>query len=277
MEDFNHLEGNERLKAENEFLKMKLMLEQGARFGGNEDDALPEEIENQFLNNIIAFEQQFTEHKTIKVYDRIGRPTHFKPASEIADQDIKAVWDQLSTYLNKHGIDLSVCSPNISVRELYRFAVEELFEHEMDDIDIPGWTTNFIYDEFYPDPVYDNSGLVEQNLFRAIFRKDDLFYDIHYANDGFTFNGLYYDDFKIYRERINRFKSIFDEIEISEFNVENCVVQENNCEIRGQYKAVARQQGNETTFAGSYEVKLVISELGYWDMKTIQISGFNPA
>ena len=32
MENFNHLEGDEKLKAENEFLKMKLMLENGAKF-----------------------------------------------------------------------------------------------------------------------------------------------------------------------------------------------------------------------------------------------------
>jgi hypothetical protein len=35
-EEFSHLNEEEKLKAENEFLKMKLMLEQGALFGGNE-------------------------------------------------------------------------------------------------------------------------------------------------------------------------------------------------------------------------------------------------
>ncbi|MFC0776033.1 hypothetical protein [Terrimonas alba] len=275
MEDFNHLEGDEKLKAENEFLKMKLMLEQGTHFAGNDNTNLPTEIENQFLNNVMAFEKQFSGHKTIKVFDKIGRPQHFKPVAEIANEDIEAAWNQLSEYLDKHGIDLSVCSPNISVRELYRFTTEELFEHETDDMNLPGWTTNFIYDEFHPDPVYDNSRLVEQDLFNDIFRKADLFYDIHYAKDGFIFNGLFYNDFKLYGERINRFKSLFDEIEMTEFNVDDCTVKENNCYVLGQYKATARMGSDETFFAGSYEVKLVISELGYWDMKEIQISGFN--
>lgn len=48
-EDFSHLDEEERLRAENEFLKMKLMLERGAQFGLGENIDLPAETENQFL------------------------------------------------------------------------------------------------------------------------------------------------------------------------------------------------------------------------------------
>ena len=54
----------------------------------------------------------------IKVFDRIKRPTHFKPLNEIPDNEIGKAWDELDTYLNKYNIDLAVCSPNISNREL---------------------------------------------------------------------------------------------------------------------------------------------------------------
>ncbi len=74
MENFNHLEGDEKLKAENEFLKMKLMLENGAKFEMSEENELPAGVENEFLSNMAAFEKQFAEHKTIKVFDKIGRP-----------------------------------------------------------------------------------------------------------------------------------------------------------------------------------------------------------
>ncbi|MEI9806727.1 MAG: hypothetical protein WDO16_01940 [Bacteroidota bacterium] len=140
------------------FLKMKLMLERGASFGGNENNELPPEIENQFLNNVMAFEDHFQDYKMIKVFDKIGRPHHFKPASEIPDDEIKKAWSELQAHLNEHSIDLDVCSPNIPVRELYRFAVEELFEQEMDDMDMPGWTTHFIYDEFHPDRYMTTQG-----------------------------------------------------------------------------------------------------------------------
>ena len=48
----------ENLKNENEFLKMKLMLEQGAQFGSmTGDGGLPAGTENQFLNYIMEYEK----------------------------------------------------------------------------------------------------------------------------------------------------------------------------------------------------------------------------
>lgn len=275
-EDFSHLSEEERLKTENEFLKMKMMLEHGAKFGGDENSELPPDIENQFLTNMIAFEKQFEEHKTIKVFDKIGRPQHFKPVNEIPDSGIDKAWNELSDYLNKYGIDLSVCSPNISLRELYRFTTEELFEHQTDEMNLPGWSTNFIYDEFHPDPVYDNSRLVQQDLLHDIFRKEELFCEIHYAKNGFLFNDKQYDDYKTYEEKINRFKSMFDEIELLESEVSSCQVKENECEVKGKYKAVAKTEKNELILEGDFRVSLILSELGYWDMKNIEMGGFNP-
>src|SRR5262245_17493057 len=106
--ELSNLNREEQLKAENEFLKMKLMLEHGGQFGVNEhnDTPLPPEIENQFLNNILAFEKQFQERKTIKVFDKLGRPDHFKPEKEISDDDISNAWQDLSSYMKERNIHL---------------------------------------------------------------------------------------------------------------------------------------------------------------------------
>ena len=170
-ENSEHSE-EENLQNENEFLKMKLMLEQGAQFSNMQTDGkLPTEIENQFLKNIIEFEKQFEEHKTIKVFDRIERPAHFKPVNEIPDDEIDNAWDELDEYLHKYGIELSVCSPNISKRELYRFTTEELFNHEMDDMNVPGMMSCFTYDEFYPDYIYDNTNIALHDCIECILKK----------------------------------------------------------------------------------------------------------
>lgn len=72
----------ENIKTENEFLKMKLMLEQGAKFETLQtQNDLPAETENEFLNYIMAYEKQAAERKTIKVFDRIESPDHFKPVN----------------------------------------------------------------------------------------------------------------------------------------------------------------------------------------------------
>jgi hypothetical protein len=143
MEDFSHLEGDEKIKAENDFLKMKMMLEQGAQFGGTGNGSMPVKMENDFLNYIMAFEAHAANPKTIKVFDKIGRPQHFKPVNEIPNDAMEQALVELRTYLGAYGISLSVCSPNISTWELYRFVIEELFDYDMNDFDYPGVQTSF--------------------------------------------------------------------------------------------------------------------------------------
>jgi hypothetical protein len=133
----NEKRDEDALKEENEYLKMKLMLESGAHFG-NLGAELPPEIENQFLQNIAEFEKQSATARKIKVFDKIKRPSQFLPINDIPDEMIDESWQKLADYINEHGVDLTVCSPNVSKRELYRFTVEELFEFEMDDLNIPG-------------------------------------------------------------------------------------------------------------------------------------------
>jgi hypothetical protein len=275
-EDFSHLNEEEKLKAENDFLKMKLMLEQGAHFGSDGETKLPAEIENEFLKNVMDFEKQFEERKTIKLFDKIGRPEQFKPVNEISDNDIDKAWKDLDDYLSERGINLDVCSPNISNRELYRFTTEELFEHEMDDMNLPGWSSNFIYDEFHPDPVYDNSRMVEQNLLADIFSKSDLFYEIDYDKEGIVFNNKLYETRESFIEMINRFKSVFDEIELIECSISNCEVKETECTVIGNYRAVAKSEVNETVFKGDFKVDLIFNDMDYWYFKRIQIDGFAP-
>jgi hypothetical protein len=276
-DDFLSLNDEEQLKAENDFLKMKLMLERGGHFGVSENSELPPELENQFLNNIMAFEEQFEKHQVIKVFDKIGRPSQFKPVSEISDADIEMAWKELDGYMRDHAINLDVCSPNISARELYRFATEELFEHETDDMDLPRWTTNFIYDEFHPDPVYDNSELVRRDLLYDIFRKEELFNELHYDSDGFVFNGQQYDDYNLFKEKITRFKSLFSEIQLRRCEIRDCVVENTSCVVSGDYKAKAKTGNDELVYEGPFRIELILKDTGYWYMKRIEINGFNAA
>jgi hypothetical protein len=276
-EEFDHLNDDEKLKAENEFLKMKLMLEKGAKFSDMEtDDKISPQIENDFLNYIAEFEKQSANPKYITVFDKIERPVHFKPVAEIPDEEIDKAWKELSGYLDKYQINLDVCSPNISTRELYRFTTEELFQHEMNHMNIIGMRTGFIYDEFHPDPVYDNSRMVEQNLFRDIFSKSDLFFEIDYDTAGFVFNGILYEDRKLFFEKINRFKSLFDEIETTEHTTTSCELKDTDCGVKGSYKAIARNDSGEVVFKGNFKVGLIFKDIGYWYFKSIQIEGFDP-
>ena len=156
---------------------MKLMLENGAEFEKTEDGVhLSPQVENEFLNYINAFEKQSQNQNYIKVFDKIERPVHFKPASQIPDNEIKVAWETLQEYLQRYHISLDVCSPNVTVRELYRFTTEELFEHEMSDVNVPGMMHGFIYDEFYPDRLYDNTRCAVDDCIAYFLKKAPVEY-----------------------------------------------------------------------------------------------------
>ena len=266
-----HLNDEEKLKAENDFLKMKLMLEKGANFGSSENKELPAEIENEFLKNVMKFEQQFQEQKQIKVFDKIGRPQHFKPVNDIPDNKINKAWSDLLDYLHKYNIDLDVCSPNISTKELYRFATEELFEHEMDDMDLPGWMTNFIYDEFHPDPVYDNTRAAEESI-RFILKKEPLEFMYHFRSKNLQLNEHASLTEEECKKIVNRFKLAYDDLEINEISVLECIVNETESLVTGTYNVSAASGSEAYQLSGNWKVVFEKDEeAGYWYINAVDI------
>jgi hypothetical protein len=275
MDSFDQTPNEDDLKAENEFLKMKLMLEHGAKFSSNESE-LPPEMENEFLNSVMAFEKQFEQYKTIKVYDKVGRPTHFKPVTEIPDDEIDKAWSDLRVYLNEHNVDLDACSPNISTRELYRFTIEELFEHETDDMDLPGWTTNFIYDEFHPDPVYDNTRVATNDCINYILQKEPMEWDHNFRKEGLRLNKHYPLQIDEFRNVINRFKMAYNDIEIKEIAGDKCIVNDKLSNVTGKYAVTAMIGADKHELSGNWEVIFHLDEeLGYWYITDVEIGGID--
>lgn len=274
MEDFEHLNEEERLKAENDFLKMKMMLEHGAQFEKTENgNLLPADVENQFLRNIMEFEKQFGERKVTTVYDKLGKPTQFKPLNEIADDVIYNAWKELLGYMQEHGVDLSVSSPKVTAKELYRFTTEELFAHEIDDIHIPGMISGFIYDEFYPDYEYENTHCAVDDCISLIFQKDAISYMPHLGKK-ITLNDHQDLSQEKFKSIVNQFKEAFDDIVADVIEAENCTIEQTNCVVKGKYRA--------TGFLGQDKLQLddhwtVIFEfdddLGYWQIVSVLIQG----
>ncbi len=266
----------ENLKNENEFLKMKLMLEHGAEFETPQTkNDLPAEAENEFLNYIMAYEKQAAERKTIKVFDRIERPEHFKAVNEITDDEIDYAWDELDTWLNKYSIDLAVCSPNISNRELYRFTTEELFDYEMDDIFIPGGMTCFTYDEFYPDHIYDNTRYATDDCIKQIFEKDPITFLMWFQKDNIRLNNNFPLNEEEYKTIINRFKSLYDDIQLNDLTNIDCIIDNTNCQVQGGFDVTLVLPSEEIKVEGNWLVEFNLDDYGYWGIYNVEIEGIN--
>jgi len=273
--EFNNLNNEEKLKAENDFLKMKIMLEHGAEFGSMQacKEGLDPEIENQFLKNIMLFEEQFAkERKIILLYDKIGRPSQFKPVSEISDSEIDAAWKQLDEYLQNHQINLGVLSPRVTAKELYRFTVEELFEHEMDDMHLPGFTTNFTYDEFYPDFEFENTNTATDDCIKEILSKVPLGWMVNFKKENLQLNNyqsLTEDEFRV---KVNQFKNAYDDMSPAEITAINCSLDDNQCRVNGYFSMTAILQQEDIPLSGTWLVEFERDfDLGYWNIHNVQI------
>lgn len=272
--DFSGLSKEEQLRAENDFLKMKLMLQHGAEFDERERHELPPELENEFLNHVADFEKQYAEAKRIRLVEKLGQPTQFLPAERIPDDEIDISWQKLSTFLNQNGFELSACSPRVSSRELYRFTLEELFEEEVDDINIPGMISGFIYDEFHPDPVYESENVVER-FFRSVFTQEPLdqyFFSFHHS--GILANSHFYENPDTLKESFNQFKSTFSSIELVEVGMsQKELLPSSLVLIKGNYSAKASKEFVQETVGGSFSFLCAPDYYKCWNIKEITIEG----
>ena len=276
MEHSKDINEEENLKNENEFLKMKLMLEHGAEFETSQTkNDLPAGAENDFLNYIMEWEKQAAERKTIKVYDRIERPRHFKLVNEIPDNEIDSAWDELDNYLNKYNINLAVCSPNINNRELYRFVTEELFDYVMNDIFIPGGMTCFTYDEFYPDHIYDNSRYATDDCIKQIFEKDPLTLLMWFQKDNIQLNNNFPLNENEYKNIVNRFKSLYNDIQLNDLTRIDCIIDNTNCKVQGGFDVALVLPSEEIKVKGRWLVEFNLDDYGYWEIYNVQIEGIN--
>ena len=139
----------EDLKIENEFLKIKLKAQYGDAFFMQGDAALPPEIENEFLKNMITFEDNSKNAEYTTVYEKIGSPV-FKKLAELNEEEIGAALEKITLLMNEHEISLDMCDGPYPDEVIYKFITEELFEHEIAKELLLGNGWHFIYEEFYP-------------------------------------------------------------------------------------------------------------------------------
>ena len=144
----------ENLRIENEFLKLKLKAQYGDAFFMDSNADLPPEIENQFLKNMMAFEDAHATAEYTTVYERIGKPD-YKPAEDLNAAEITGELKRITDVMAGHHIALDICDGPYDDEVIYKFITEELFAHEIEKAAVAGMGCNFIYEEFHPNDKAD--------------------------------------------------------------------------------------------------------------------------
>ena len=148
----------ENLRIENDFLKLKLKAQFGDAFFMQSNAGLPPEIENQFLKNMIAFEDAHANVGYTTVYESIGKP-EYKSADALTAVEISVELEKITAIMEQHHITLDICDGPYANEVIYKFITEELFAQEIERTPVFGEGWHFIYEEFHP----NNKADIEKN------------------------------------------------------------------------------------------------------------------
>jgi hypothetical protein len=265
-------------KIDNELKKRDLTEKYGASFSNINDDLSPE-IENIWLNNIEEFEKQYEKAKLTTVWEYIGKP-EYRKITEINESEISTRLNELFDLLDKNNISLdTICE--VEEKELYRFITEELFEHEMDDIRIPGMTSCFIYEEFHPNAQNEIERAIDY-FFRMTMAKMKNIggegYDLLYIDEQnfCDIDGNAIDKEKVIKS-INTFLDSFDSLSIVTYDVKSLAInkeEEDACvDFHICYRGVFDGTTQYLEIKGNGSFRLHPSEYGGWSIYQIDMPG----
>lgn len=116
-EDYD-LSEEEKIEQENLLLQSEIIL-RGGTIGDSND--IPPEIENQFLKNIIAFEN--AELKPLSEITGLKR-ADYPASSELTDNEIDQKLNVIVGFLEKNGITLGLVA-DVPNRIVYKYLVED--------------------------------------------------------------------------------------------------------------------------------------------------------
>jgi len=268
-------------KIDNELKKKELEQKYGAHF--SEFSELPPEMENQWLNSIEEFEKQFDNAKRTTVWEYMNKPD-YKKKDELKPHEISNELNRLFELLAENNISLSTLC-EVEDAELYRFITEELFQHEMDDIRIPGMMSCFTYEEFHPNAKLDIEEAIDY-FFRMTMAKMENIggdgYDLLYVD---TDNHKDSDGNKIDKQKvidcINNFLDSFDSFEVVTYNEKTFEINQEKTDAKVtftiHFKGLFENSSETCDFKGDGCFKLKPSKYDGWEMYHIDFPGLSIA
>jgi hypothetical protein len=268
----------ENMKIENEFLKIKMKAQYGDGFFISEGDgSLPPEIENQFLKQMIAFEQNFENAEFISLYEKIGSPD-FKNIDNLQTHEIADEIKRLTIAMEEHGIMFDINHGPYPDEVIYKFITEELFEQEVEkESFIEGGNWHFSYEEFYP----NNKIEIEKNTNEFLqhwFTKEMNEYCTELAYHFVTNEGLKLDRSTFFK-KVNMFFDSFIKFKNEEFTIDDIKFElHDNDEGVGHTEGkihydAEMENGEIIQYKGTYKLYMQ-REDKYWSIMYFEMPGF---
>jgi hypothetical protein len=257
-------------EVENEILQMKLKAEFGAETQFFGDD-LPAELQNDFLKSVYAYEQMYSQDLPgISVYAKIGRPYYLQEA-DLTDSGITKEIERIRKMLFDNNIVLDV-GYEYAARKIYAFITNELFVHEIENMDMPGYYRHFIYEEFHPNHEEDLKSLAK-NFVDALMNQslDENYSNLHYSDLTINETTL---EFEEACSTIKGFYNDFASINIENYEVSSVEVNEFDASLHFYIRYEAALKGDGKTVIAGNGCLHFVNEFGHcWFIDKIKLPG----
>jgi hypothetical protein len=261
------VDDQDEIRSENELLKLKL--EREGVMGSNGSAHRPTR-EDQWLNSVYNFEQQYKGANLIKVYDFLGRPA-VKKMHELKPVEIGSELDRIQSLMEEKGMTLD-CSGDYDHAIIYRFVTEELFLHEIEDVSMAGTVIHFIYEEFHPNHELDLRRYAGE-LIEILFRKKWDRFDSHCFAGHVGFKGRIYDNEGI-ADIIQAFQEAHESFSVEQFEIQNVkfdlAKEHAGVDARIRYRAL----GNRYRYFDGLCKITFLFQWGYWYIDGFKLPGF---
>ncbi len=133
-----------------------------------ESDQLTGELKEQYLKNIIEFEESYANAVEVTILERIGNPV-FLPIEALEPGDMPGEIQRFNNLLKSNSLELHFCQGPYPDEMIYRYITEEFLQHKIDDVRVNGMITGFIFEEFHPNHEADIRALVK-DFFKGWFK-----------------------------------------------------------------------------------------------------------
>ncbi len=256
----------------NEKKRQELAARYGASFGDT-DPSLSADVGGEWFD-IEEFEHQLEGAVQVTVREYLGNPTVMALA-QIPLDNLEEELNLLLEFMYLHGVAVHfLCE--IEDAEAYRFIVEELLAEMVDDVRIPGMTTNFIYEEFYPNDEYDAKIWAQDFLFslfdhhregiEVALCKDEL-YTI--AGKPVSTQGM--------MQRVDAFFQRHPTIVDAQINPLTCTLDGNyaTVEIATTWTSIRTAPNDKLQYTGRSIFQLKRSKYDGWDVVQAKVAGWD--
>ncbi len=142
----------------------------------------------------------------------------------------------------------------------------------MEDARVPGVIYGFVYDQYHPDPVYENMRLALEECIIYILSTEATAWTEQISRNSLRLNDHYPLTVAEMKKLIDRFKSVYKELRLTEITEVACEILEKDSNVTGKYLVTMYTGVESYSLTGNWKVDMQLDKTsGFWFITGIYI------